>query len=238
MLYFIYGSDLTLSHKKLADLISLELSKQPQIEIFDLDNESFSHDQLEELLVSRGLFVSHYIIKARHLWSDKKQVEELLLRLQTIIDSPHVFIFQEETVLPEVLKKIKTKTKNVYFYDLKLETSKMTNWLFSVTDALGVKSRKDLWVAISIARFKNLEAEIVFWTLIKALQNIQLVLSGEDLTSLKWHPFVLSKTKNQARNFTQKEVLKLFDQLFVLYHESRRGGLSLYDRLEKFSLEI
>jgi len=238
MLYFIYGTNIVESEKKLDELLQTLKSKRPAAEVFLIDNENFSAGKLEELLYSQGLFEKKYVVKTRRLLELKDSREVVVDNLETISQSDNAFVLWEEKVDARVVKKIEKHATKVWFYNLDNFTARDDKFIFSLGEALGSRRRRDLWLAISKARLREMPAEQVFWQLMNTLQNIILVSSGEDLSSLKIHPYVLSKTKSQAVNFSDQEVLELIENLFTLYHESRRGGLDLYDRLEKFSLEL
>lgn len=238
MFYLIVGNDIKKSEAKLKNLVESILNKNKQAEVFNLDDENFSQKYFEELLVSQGLFSNLYVVKSRGLWGSKEGSEWLLEYISEIKKSANVFIFIEEILDKKIFKKLESKAEQVWEFDGKDKIKIDDKFIFSIGEAFGARDRKKLWLAVAKAKLKDIPAEIVFWQIINSLRNITAVLLQADLKILKLHPFVISKAKTQAQNFTPEEAQNLLTKLFNLYHDSRRGGLDLYDRLERFSLEV
>lgn len=238
MFYLIVGNDIKKSEAKLKNLVESILNKNTQAEIFNLDDENFSQKYFEELLLSQGLFSSLYIVKCRGLWADKDRSEWFLENISAVQKSPNIFIFAEDSLDKKHFKKLESKAEQVWEFEGKDKIKIDDKFIFSIAEAFGVRDRKKLWLAIAKAKTRDIPAEIVFWQIINSLRNITAVLLQADLKLLKLHPFVISKSKTQAQNFTLEEAQTLLTILFSLYHDSRRGGLDLYDRLERFSLEV
>ena len=66
MLYYFYG-DLTKANNKAKELVGKMLDKKPDAELFIINNENVSENQLQEMTQSAGLFQNKYIVRIK--WS-------------------------------------------------------------------------------------------------------------------------------------------------------------------------
>ena len=107
-----------------------------------------------------------------------------------------------------------------------------------MTDALGARNQKRLWTLYQKAiRAGVVEEELhglIFWQ----IKSMLLALSAPDATSAGLNPFVYSKAKGYAKNFTLDELKNLSSRLIKMYHQAHRGEVDFASELEKFFLEV
>jgi hypothetical protein len=65
-----------------------------------------------------------------------------------------------------------------------------------------------------------------------------LATLAKDAKESGLNPFVYSKAKNYAKNFTLPELKKISSQLVKMYHQAHRGEVNFEMALEKFFLSI
>ena len=238
MLYLICGTDNKKVETKVSKVVEALVVKKPTAEIFVINEDNFSESYVEELLVSQGLFSNQYLVKCHNLLTDKASSSWVLAKIADIADSSNIFIFKEEAIDKKNFKKLESISIKAWVFNQVDKTDFNDKFIFSIGEAFTARDRKKMWLAVARARSKNMPAEVVFWQIVNSVRNINFLLLGGDLAELKLHPFVISKTKKEAQNFTLVEIQDFLNQLFVLYYDSRRGGLDLYDRLERFSLGV
>ncbi len=238
MLYLICGTDSKKIEAKVSELVEKMVVKKPTAEIFVIDEDNFSESYVEELLVSRGLFSNQYLVKCQNLLTSTTSASWVLEKIEDIANSGNIFLFKEKEIDKKSFKKLESTAVKTWVFDQTDKKVFNDKFIFSIGEAFTARDRKKMWLAVARARAKNMPAEIVFWQIVNSIRNINFLLLGGDLAELKLHPFVISKTKKEAQNFTLAEIQDFLNELFVLYHESRRGGLDLYDRLERFSLGV
>jgi hypothetical protein len=75
---------------------------------------------------------------------------------------------------------------------------------------------------------------ILFWQ----VKSMLLATLSKDAKESGLNPFVYSKAKNYAKNFTLDELKKISSQLVAIYHQAHRGEVDFDLALEKFFLSI
>ena len=90
----------------------------------------------------------------------------------------------------------------------------------------------------------GVSSEEVFWKVWWQMKNLILVkkLHQAGVQNIEkksgLHPFVVKKTLNSAKNFTETELHEISFDLVRLYHESRRGLQDFPIGLEKILLKL
>ena len=156
--------------------------------------------------------------------------------LELIASSTTVFIFLEERVEEELLKKISGKSK-VEEHQAKLTGVDAPFNLFLITNALATRDRKKLWRLYQEALTSGEAEEEIFWKLVWQVKTLLLV------QNLKTQPktmkdFVWQKNRNALKNFKVGELANLSAQLVRLWHDTRLGLTDFDLGLEKLVLTI
>lgn len=242
MLYFIYGEP-NKCFEKSAKLIDSMLLKKPDSEVFKISVENFDKNKLKELIGGQSLFSKKYIVQISRLSESKEGIESVLDKLDEVKKSDNVFVWVDPAVSKEVLKKIEKYAEKVQEFsksnggsDKKREDERFP--IFSLTDALGERNSKKLWLLYVEAIKAGIPPEEihgVLWWQVKTMLMTNQTNSAEE-AGLK--PFVYSKAKKYAKNFSKDELENLANKMITVYHESRRGGADLENRLEKLILGL
>lgn len=240
MIYLLYGNDFTKSRAKLRDIIASQMKKNPDASYFKLNSENWSEEKLGEFIESQGLFQSAYIVVCDGLVANKQSNEVFLSNLKEMKASTNIFLIIEETLTKENAKKIEKHAEKVQeFVDVKKDKPKNKDFnVFVLTDALGARDKKRLWLLYQDAIFSGMEPEeihrLFFWQ-VKALLAAQ---NSKGATDAGLNPFVYKKAFGFSKNFTKEELRVMSSNLVTLYHEARRGGVEFDIALERFVLSV
>ncbi len=238
MLYFLHGKDTKASRAKLHELLDTLQKKKPDASVFKIEAESFDSARFEEFLSGQGLFENKYIVVCDKIFENAEAKEQMVASVKEMSESDNVFLCLEEDVDAPTLKKIeKYAQKTQKFEENKKVESKSFN-IFSLTDALGRRDKKELWVLYQQALASGSEPEeihgILFWQVKSMLLSSQSKSSDE--AGLK--PFVFQKASGFAKKYSPAELRALSARFVEIYHNAHRGISEMGIALEKLILSI
>ena len=237
MLYLIYGDDFEKARAKARELIADLLKKRPGAEVFRLEDEMVNASKLDELSGSQGLFQRKYIVFADNVFRSEEAKEIVLGKLKSLAESENIFIFLEDELGKTDLKELEKFAEKVQRFSGVAKKEKPFN-VFSLTEILGRRDKRGLWVLYQKALAQGLAPEgihgVLFWQ-IKAMLAVVLVKSAAEAG---FKPFVFQKSRAFAKNYFVPELKNLSAKMVAVYHNSRRTGPSLDIALEKLILEI
>lgn len=238
MIYFLYGTDFDKAHKKFEGLIEALQKKKPDASLLRFNEDNFEIERIAELTQGQGLFENKFIVALSHVCRNDEGKECIVANIKDIASSENIFVVLEEKVDAKTKKKFETHSEKVQEFEKKEVKERATFNRFAIADALGNRSRKDLWFRYQEALSENVAPEeihgILFW-------QVKSMLSAKDAGSPEeagLKPFPFKKAKSFSRNFTDKELCKLSEDLVGVYHTARRGIDDFDIALEKFVLNI
>lgn len=245
MLYFFYGSDKDAAREKANALIEGLRKKKPEAEVFRLTAEDWGdplnprrgETRLEELIGGQGLFNKTYIVEVVSLFESPEAKEVFLKKLSDIADSPNVFVMREGAVDKETLLLIVDEAERVQRYEKKELKKKEFN-IFSLTDAFGRRDKKQLWVLLQKAVASGAVPEEIHGILFWQLKSIMLALQCKTAEEAGVKPFVWSKARTFAKNWSENELKFLSSKMVSLYHDAHRGIHEFPIALERFILTL
>ncbi len=238
MIYLLYGADKDKARTKANELVQSLLKKKPDASFFKITSENWNESVLQEYIGSQGLFEQKYIVLLDGLFELKDAKEITLKILKEMKESPHIFIFREGELDKPTLGKFERNAVKVQEFSEKGEAVKKKEFnLFSMTDALGQRDKKNLWVLYQKAKQAGMEDEQIHGTLFWQVKSMIIAAGSKNAGEAKLNPFVFSKASAYAKNFSEEELIKLSGNLVTLYHDSRRGVHDLDRALEGFILE-
>lgn len=236
MIYFFYGDNTDLineSCNKIAD----SFSSSP---VFKINSTDFEPNKIEELILSQGMFSENLVVILDGVLEKKDNEEYFLDKIEEIFKSPNIFIFKEKKALKKVLDNFKKFGEVVKEFKLSGVVEKKAFNIFSLTEALGKRDRKSLWISFQEVVNKGATSEeianILFWQvkmMILAKENYK----SEEIATSGINPFVYSKAKVASKNFTEEELKKMSGKLVEIFHNDRRGLGDMMVGLEKFILK-
>ena len=240
MIYLFYGNDIDKVRQKANGVVESLLKKRPDASLFRLNSDTWQEAAFDEYVGGQGLFVQKYIVVLDRLFEKKEIKEYVVDRLKALKTSDNIFIVLEGDLDKATLGKFeKTAEKVQNFGEEKSPTNKKVAFnMFAITDALGARNQKRLWLLYQQALRNNVVSEELHGILFWQIKSILLALTSKDAKEAGLNPFVYTKAKNYAKNFTLTELKKISSQLVVIYHQAHRGEVDFDSALEKFFLSI
>jgi len=239
MLYVLHGPDIESGRKKLHVLLEGVQKKRPDASLFRFTAENVEAPELRDLVEARGLFEAKHIVllDLPFVTADgKRAVLELVPDLGA---SENLFVLFEGDLDAKTQATLSKHAEKVQAHSTQAKAKKADTFnRFALPEALGKRDKKMLWVLYQRAlRSGMVEEEIhglLFWQV-----KVMLLAAGTgsaEASGLK--PFVFSKAKSAARNYSPEELSKLSEDLVRLYHEVRRGKVDMEMGLERFVLGV
>ena len=240
MIYLIYGNNFSKTRSKLQEILSLQIKKKPDASYFKLNSENWDTRILDEFISSQGLFESKYIVVVDSMLSNKDSYEEIKTKLKEISASPNIFIFIDGSLTKEMVNKVSKYSEKIQeFSDKKEGPTKIGEInVFTMSDALGARDKKRLWIMYQKAIFVGMEPEEIFRLFFWQIKSMLISQMSKSAKDAGLNPFVYKKSLGFAKNFKKDELNKLSSNLIRIYHDARRGILDFNIALERFVLEI
>ena len=168
----------------------------------------------------------------------KKAKEIVLKKLAVLASSENVFIFLEDELVKAELKELEKFAEKVQKFSVAAAQSQRPFNIFSLTDSLGRRDKRGLWLLYQKALAQGFPPEeihgVLFWQM-KAMLAASLTKTAEEAG---FKPFVFLKAKNFAGNFLPAELKTLLSKMVAIYHNAHLGGPDLDVALENLILEI
>lgn len=238
MICFYYGTDIEKARAKAHAIIKALHKKKPDAELFKLDSENFGEEKLIELSGGQGLFDSKFIVFCNQLGEDKERMEIVLKKIQELGASKNAFIFVEGKMDKATVEKIKKHAEKVECYGADTLRKKEAFNTFTLSDALGARDKKKLWVLYQEAVRNNVSSEEINGILFWHIKSMVLAREATSPEEADLNPFVYSKAKTSTKNFKEEELKKMSGRIVDLYHNARRGIHDFDGALERFILSI
>ena len=240
MLYAIQGDNAIPSRKKLHSIIDSILEAHPETPVAIFDAESFIPEELSNHIAERGLFEKTRVVVFDRVLVDDEIEERLANFVTEMAESENTFVILEEAFskgLLDVLKKVGAE-----LFEFKAPEQKPTFSVFALTDALGRRDKKKLWVEYQKAlrseggddSFLMHVTSMFFWQ----VKSMLFALGAKTPAEAGMKPFAYQKAKSFLRNYSKKELEKLAGTLVSLPHDARRGLSNLEIALERFILSV
>ena len=236
MLYFIHGNDTDAVLAKGRALVEKLLAKRPDAEVIRVTDESFDPAHVRSLAGTQGLFEKKIIaVLDRVLDADDGAILSLLTAFK---DSDNAFILLAGEVSAKDAQKVAEHAEKVVACDALARAPGREFNMFALTDALGARDRRKLWVLFTRAKRAGASAEEIHGILFWQAKALALAASAKSATEVGMKPFPFSKAKGFLKNFSREEVARLPGDLVTLYHDARRGSVPLDIALERFILAL
>lgn len=238
MIYLIQGSDSIRTRHKYDALIDSLLMRKLDSVAWKIDSENFNEEKFRELIVSQDLFVNKYIVGCDHLVGDKNSQDFILSNLEQIKGSANIFIILEDALEEKILKQVKKFAEKDLSYDKKIGEERKFN-IFALTDALGERNRKKLWVLYQEALRADLDPEKeIYWRLEWMVKHLLFFKKAKSPAESDLKGFARSKIQNYTKNYSTEELEDLFGKLVRLFHSVRRSETEMEVGLERIIFEI
>ena len=173
------------------------------------------------------------------IFRNKEAKESVMDRLKEIGESESIFVFLEADLNKTDLKAFEKTAEKIQEYPLKdLPVKKQDFNIFSLTDALGERNKKRLWVLYQKALRAGKEPEEIHGILFWQLKAMSLAESSPGAKEAGLNPFVYQKSKKFLAGFGGAVLESALTNFVSLYHDSRRGDHELEEGIEQFILAL
>lgn len=239
MLYVFHGSDVSTAAKKAHALVDSLRAKKPDAAYVAINADHWSRAAIEENIGGQGLFSSKYIVLIDRVTENaeaKEQVGEFVPAMQ---ESANIFILLEAKVNAELKKTLEKHAEKVVVSEpafAKATVGKEEFNIFALADALGTRDAFKAWSIYRKAVDGGIESESILGTLFWQAKSMKLALEAKSAAESGLSPFVFSKSKRYAGNYSPNELNGLVRSITMLYHDGHRGMVDLELSVEQLLL--
>lgn len=234
MLFLVYGNDLAKRKVYSDKLIETLQTKRPDALFTEYNENSFSLPLLDSLVASRGLFEEKNIVVIRSVLDDIEVWEYVAGAAGKLHNSDHGFVFINESVSKKILDGFESAGATIKDFS-KTERASANFNLFALADLLAAQDGKRLWVQYHKALQQGSKPDEILGVFVWQLKSILLARScSEQDSGLK--PFVYKKSKGSK--LSDEQTKNLYKKLVVTFHDSKRGGETVDEALEKMILSL
>ena len=219
MLYLLHGTDINKKQKeriKILDLLSKKFTNTEKVSFGDV---VFDITNIESLISSQGLFGKRFLVSFDSVLENENIADVLLERLLQMSESENIFIFSENKILKEILKKFEKTGAEIQEFPLLKKTEKEN--VFAIANALERKNKKEIWIIFNKLTNSGIPSEkilgILFWKTKDMILRRNLLAGGQ--------------------KFSEAKLKSLSSQFLSAYHDGHGGGLTVSERVEKIILK-
>ncbi len=235
MLYALYGTDRDKVLIAQRDLLARVKEENSGIEVFSLSEENYSPEELQRYIGSTGLFNRKHVVTLLDILSHDDYGESVLAHFPEMADSENIFIVRDGKLKVKEAKACMEHAEECTEFTLAKSAEEKAFSVFSLTDALGNRDKKNLWILYQEALREGHVAEEIHGLLVWQIKTLVQIAKG---ATKDMKPYVLGKGKRSLVNYKDDEATDKLFELTVMYHEARRGGLELPLALERFILAL
>lgn len=185
-------------------------------DIVRMNRESFSPEDIENLLGGAGLFAEQSAAVLSEAFELAAARDFLLARLDRMATSPNNFIFIEPKLLKPVLDAFRAAGARVAAFDKGKERKERFN-SFALANSLAVRDRFGLWLGFR--------------------QALRAGVSTDELAGVLFWKAKDMLLKRSYGKFTEAELVRLAGSFSSLLAEARSRSAEEEESLERFLLE-
>ena len=230
MLRIYTGSDYASKRSKMDSDLRTIRSKRTNAEYFSLEADTLDTRTLEQYISSLGLFDDKSIVVIHGALSLSDTKQRIYDMLPSLIESSNMFMITDEQQPKATLTKLKNAGAEVFNYDLPADKTNP----FVLTDHLFAKNKQALLLSL-YDQLAVSDIEPLVGILVSGLKQLSLAKT-RSLAESGLKPYSYNKAKNAS--WSASEATDHYRSLLIEYHLSRRGGLPLLERIERFILAL
>ncbi len=250
MLSLFYGTDRDSARAKMKATLLGAQKKRPDAEVFKIDAANFSAGELDAFAGGAGLFEKKYIVCVDGVCERKEFLETIIERLPALQETENLFLFLEGKIDAKSLEKFKKHSYKVEEFKplsdagRKFGTGPSESFalkdfnIFALTDMLGKRDKKNLWVLYRKAVELEIASEEIAGVLFWQIKSMLIASGASTAGEAGLNPFVFSKSKSYAKNFKEGELAEKSSEMVSLYHDAHRGIHEFEIALERFVLAL
>ena len=251
MLYVYHGSDIAQSLKKARTLADSLRAKKPDATFIEITADKWSSTVIEENIGGQGLFSNKYIIFLNRVTENADAKEVLSELIQAMNESANIFIMLEGKLNAELKKAVDKNAEKAIETEKQSKEAKGKNGsiveentgsaefnIFALGDAVGSRNALKSWSLYRQAIENGLETESIIGTLFWQIKSMIVARDAVSANTSGLSPFVYSKAKKYAGNYSNDELSALLASLIKIYHDSHRGLVDAEIEIEKTMLGL
>ncbi len=209
--YLLHGDYQIASRQQLTSLISL--AKQNQNEIIYLNGANLQLDNLIQASSANSFFGDKTTIVIENLFSQRKsKALEIIFAWLKKYAGPVPIIFWDKKTIGKVLQRNLPKNTQVKEFKTPALIFKLVEQLNPSTKPAALKLLQQTLI--------NVPAELIFYMICRQIRQLILVKSSQPL---KGAPWIIGKLKNQADAFNMNQLLKLYQNLYIIDQSIKTG---------------
>lgn len=223
----IHGENTVNSREKLINL--LDLAKSHKQEVIRVEAKDLSESALEEILGASDLFGTKKTIVIEGLHSLPKSAKQKALIKMIASSDLHTIILWEKRSLTKTMLKPFAKAEVFEF--------KISKTLFAWLDTLGKQGNETKKLQLL---HDALNSDGDYFCFIMLIRQVRLLIQAKSGTKIAGAPFMITKLKTQADNFSQSELLNLYKEILKMDYAQKtsKSLLSLNQWLDLLSIKL
>ncbi len=228
MLYVFHGSDTHTAVTKASALVASLRAKKPDASYVRVEAGNWTPSIIEEHLGGQGLFSNKYIILLDRIAENSEAKELLPEFIPAMNESANIFVMVEGKPNAELKKAVEKGAEKVVECEEKkavpsFGAGKDEFNIFALADAVGSRDSFKAWSVYRQAIDAGTEPENIIGTLFWQVKSMTLAATGNSAAETGLSPFVYSKAKKAAGNYSADELSGLTKKFITLYHDGHRG---------------
>jgi DNA polymerase-3 subunit delta len=109
--------------------------------------------------------------------------------------------------------------------------------IFEMVDALGQKDKSKTLKLFNQHLKQGDDEQYLFSMFVYQIRNL-IRVKAPQIGRLDMHPFVIEKSRKQARNFSFEDLKKIYQKLFEIDLSVKTGKINIKSALETFIVEL
>ena len=232
-----------MSRKKAVALVGSLRAKKPDAAYEEINAENWNSSLLESHLGGQGLFSNKYIVYVNRVTDNETAFDEIKDFIPAMNESENIFIVLEGKLNAELKKAFIKSSEKIVESEAVAVGGGPTSFkgefnIFALADALGSRDKMKAWMIYRQAVEKGNEPESILGTLFWQAKSIELAANAGNAAETGLNPFVYSKSKKYAANYSSGERKDLLANIIRLYHDGHRGMVDLELGIEMFLLKL
>lgn len=237
MIYCFHGNDRENVRARVGKFVAGLKAKKPEANVISVDSENVDENRLTDLSHGQGLFEKSYIVVCQDLFGGESG-EVSLGELSDMAESPNLFVLREGVLNKKIITALEKAGAKIEECKTFESFKKPPFNIFSLADALGKRDKKNLWILYRKAIQAGFLPEEISGTLFWQIKSLLLSVSSSSALEAGLKPFVWSRAKSFAKNYSELELKNLSWRIVEVYHSARRGIFEFETGLEKLILSL
>lgn len=239
MLYLFHGTDVAQAGVKARALVDSLRAKKPDASYEKIEADDWDASALQGHLGGQGLFSNKYIAFLDRVTENSEAKEQLIDFIPAMQGSPNIFIVFEGKLKAESKKAFEKSAEKIVECEAKKEAAFRSEFnIFALADAVGNRDSLKAWSIYRQAVDSGMEAEAILGTLFWQAKSMALSADAKSAAEAGLSPFVFTKSKRYASNYSEAELSRLVSGLVIMYHDGHRGLTDLELGTEKLLLGL